>query len=439
MLIPISTTNRVCDIWRGYWSQRLVWDINGSLAFATATVDQYRNSHNIFHDFVDEGDLYNKAGLLVDFLGNWESEAPSLPERMFDLAQSMADAGFWGQSDSMLMKAWVADLSAIGYEFPAIIDMSADPMQADVDTTEQLPLYQYPHAWTYLPTITLVVMLNKPYVGYQYVVQMLHDRYMSAFGRVVFTGLANPNDIAQGITWVPCEGAGGFLMHKCLAHVMETYRPELLHSGGGYLMIGDDTVFDLCKIRQLNTSRIWLPHARDRLAKKVGVHALQDWQHWEASVNGGRQVRIELLDAISSLSGAAHDSAAHQHLLHGNMANNTEFYDAIYTDALFIPNRLAPSFVYLAYHFSLHPVHHEVAIPNIVRLLTPDLEDVEQFHAVIGHLYNNLAHFNITQDFPDIMLPGGTLRNESVFLHPVKLSIPVVREHFCKWWQNAAC
>lgn len=33
---------------------------------------------------------------------------------------------------------------------------------------EQLPLYQYLHAWIYQPTITLVVMLelNKLYVDY---------------------------------------------------------------------------------------------------------------------------------------------------------------------------------------------------------------------------------------------------------------------------------
>ena len=121
MLIPVSTAFRVCDIWRGYWSQRLLWDIGGVLTFGTSTVEQHRNVHNILLDYFDEADLYGKAGKLVDFLAAWQSTATSLPQRMLELADAMAAAKFWGVQDVALMKAWVTDLSAAGYKFPPVL------------------------------------------------------------------------------------------------------------------------------------------------------------------------------------------------------------------------------------------------------------------------------------------------------------------------------
>lgn len=32
--------HRVCDIWRGYWVQRLLWEIDGNLVFGPPTVNQ---------------------------------------------------------------------------------------------------------------------------------------------------------------------------------------------------------------------------------------------------------------------------------------------------------------------------------------------------------------------------------------------------------------
>lgn len=117
-LIPITTTFRVCDIWRSYWVQRILWDIGGELAFLPASVEQIRNPHDYLEDFKDEIDLYVKAEKLIRFLIEWESHANNIPDRIVQLAQGMADNEFWKQGDAELVKAWVSDLSAVGYEFP---------------------------------------------------------------------------------------------------------------------------------------------------------------------------------------------------------------------------------------------------------------------------------------------------------------------------------
>jgi len=118
MLIPITTSFRVCDIWRSYWAERILWEIGGELAFLPPSVEQIRNPHDYLADFEDELDLYLQAENLIKFLTSWSSDHPKLEERILDLSKKMVEHGFWEIDDARLMKAWLEDLQSIGYEFP---------------------------------------------------------------------------------------------------------------------------------------------------------------------------------------------------------------------------------------------------------------------------------------------------------------------------------
>ena len=436
LLIPVSTAFRVCDIWRGYWSQRLLWDIGGLLAFATATVEQHRNVHNILLDFFDEADLYDKAGKLVDFLAAWQSTAATVPQRMVELADAMAAAEFWGMQDVALMKAWVTDLDAAGYKFPSVIQTAS--LQPEFTQTEgnKQPAYLFRQLWQQHSDITLVVMFNRAYEGFESIAKLLHHIYKPAFGQVIFTGQAVPEGLPDDLLWVPCvDTSHGELMHKCLGHVMETYPRTQSNVAGGYLMIGDDTVLDLCALPSLNISKIWLADGH-KIQANIDIHTVQDW-HWHRPLNGGKALRLELYDAMMTLSGSARSAAEEQGLYKGNLTKQTAFYSFTYTDFVYIPKHFAAEFIYLAYHFSEHPVHHEVAIPTIARLLIEGLDEFDDFHAPISHLY--YAGIKVAQDPAAVMLAGGHLMNDSVFVHPVKLSNPVIKDHFVRWWVQASC
>lgn len=121
LLIPITTKFRVCDIWRGYWAQRLLWDIGGNLCYMPPSVIQERNEHNLMHDFIDEIDLYTKAGPLVQFLKEWKSTQSNFFDRIIELTDAMAANDFYGQKESALVRAWLQDLQNIGYRQPEII------------------------------------------------------------------------------------------------------------------------------------------------------------------------------------------------------------------------------------------------------------------------------------------------------------------------------
>ncbi|MDZ4152651.1 STELLO glycosyltransferase family protein, partial [Methylicorpusculum sp.] len=121
LLLPVTTSFRVCDIWRGYWAQRLLWDIGGALCFTAPNVIQERNAHNLMRDFADEIDLYLKGGALAIMLKDWCTHSAVFANRIHELTAHMAAQNFWGAKEIELVDAWIEDLIDVGYQFPEII------------------------------------------------------------------------------------------------------------------------------------------------------------------------------------------------------------------------------------------------------------------------------------------------------------------------------
>ncbi|XP_038075300.1 probable glycosyltransferase STELLO1 [Patiria miniata] len=120
LLLPVSVHGRVSDIWRSYFTQRLLWDIGMQVAFHSPFVVQYRNPHNYMADFDSEMDLYYKAETLVKFLQEWtpEKSSTSLQQILLDLAIRLYEFDFFGVQDVTLTEAWIQDLQCLGYKFP---------------------------------------------------------------------------------------------------------------------------------------------------------------------------------------------------------------------------------------------------------------------------------------------------------------------------------
>jgi hypothetical protein len=119
-VLPITTAFRVCDIWRGYYAQRLLWEIGGYLSFFPPNAVQVRSAHNYLDDFIDEKDLYHDAGKLVKFLSSWHSDKKDFFSRVMELSVAMVEHKFWGVKDALLAEAWLHDLVSVGYEIPTL-------------------------------------------------------------------------------------------------------------------------------------------------------------------------------------------------------------------------------------------------------------------------------------------------------------------------------
>ena len=139
MLLPSSVTFRTCDIWRGYWAQRLLWDTGAHLAFFPPNAKQFRNAHNYLVDFIDENTLYQDSGRLVNLLIKWKSEKRDFFSRVMDLSTEMANHNMWGIHDVMLTEAWLMDLINVGYKMPDLNPVQKPCKEVMSEVTEILP------------------------------------------------------------------------------------------------------------------------------------------------------------------------------------------------------------------------------------------------------------------------------------------------------------
>lgn len=110
LLIFGSVTPRVCDILRGYWVQRLLWELKGNLVFTIPTVKQERNIHNLMKDFYDEIPLYLQVKDIVDALLKLQYKSNDVLKNVIFTAKELLNLGIIKKVDLDMTKAWVQDL-----------------------------------------------------------------------------------------------------------------------------------------------------------------------------------------------------------------------------------------------------------------------------------------------------------------------------------------
>lgn len=119
MFLPITTTFRVCDIWRSFWVQRILWDIGGNVVFLAPNVKQKRNAHSYLRDMEEEQQIYHESAKFVRFLSAWKSPRTSLFENIRFLAHDIAKNGFWKEEEVQYLNIWLNDLIRVGYQPPS--------------------------------------------------------------------------------------------------------------------------------------------------------------------------------------------------------------------------------------------------------------------------------------------------------------------------------
>ena len=120
LLLPTSTLWREDDIFRGYWNQRLLWEIGGNLVISGVTAYQLRNPHDFLLDLRQETDMYRNTSVMLDSLNAWQCpDHLGLDSCIVEIHQYLHNRGFLrGKEDVELSRAWISDLKALGYHFP---------------------------------------------------------------------------------------------------------------------------------------------------------------------------------------------------------------------------------------------------------------------------------------------------------------------------------
>lgn len=120
LILPISVSGRVSDIWRSYITSRLMWASGFHVAFTSSFVNQFRNPHNYHIDFQDEIDLFMSSDSVIRAL-MFNEKCSSLPELYLKLISVLVEKGYIQEIDLRLATLWVQDLNAVGYQWPEIV------------------------------------------------------------------------------------------------------------------------------------------------------------------------------------------------------------------------------------------------------------------------------------------------------------------------------
>ncbi|XP_072984860.1 probable glycosyltransferase STELLO2 [Typha latifolia] len=140
LMLPVSISSMASDVIRGYWAQRILWEIGGFVAVYPPTI--YRLDKAQASPFSEEKDLHVNVGRLINFLVSWRSNKQTLFERILHLSYAMAEEGFWTEKDVEFTAAWLQDLLAVGYQQPRLMSLELDRPRATIghgDKQEFIP------------------------------------------------------------------------------------------------------------------------------------------------------------------------------------------------------------------------------------------------------------------------------------------------------------
>ncbi|PON38852.1 hypothetical protein PanWU01x14_309410 [Parasponia andersonii] len=130
LMLPVSISSMASDVLRGYWSQRMLWEIGGYVVVYPPTVHRYDRIEA--YPFSEEKDLHVNVGRLTKFLVSWRSGKHRLFEKILELSFTMAEEGFWTKKDVKFTAAWLQDLLSVGYQQPRLMSLELDRPRASI-------------------------------------------------------------------------------------------------------------------------------------------------------------------------------------------------------------------------------------------------------------------------------------------------------------------
>ena len=135
LMLPVSVSTMASDVLRGYWGQRLLWEVGGYVVVYPPTVHRYDRIEA--YPFSEEKDLHVNVGRLINYLISWRSDKHRLFEKILDLSFAMAEEGFWTEKDVKLTAAWLQDLLAVGYQQPRLMSLELGRPRANIGHGDQ--------------------------------------------------------------------------------------------------------------------------------------------------------------------------------------------------------------------------------------------------------------------------------------------------------------
>ncbi|KAL1368156.1 hypothetical protein AAHE18_02G101000 [Arachis hypogaea] len=263
LMLPVSVSTMASDVLRGYWGQRLLWEVGGYVAVYPPTVHRYDKIEA--YPFSEEKDLHVNVGRLINYLVLWKSNKHRLFEKILDLSYAMAEEGFWTEKDVKLTAAWLQDLLAVGYQQPRLMSLELGRPRANIghgDRREFIPQK--------LPSVHLGVEETGT-VNYE-IANLI--RWRKTFGNVVLILYCSGPVERTALEWRLLYGRVfrtvvilsekkdmDLVVQEGKLDKAYRYLPKIFDqfsSAEGFLFLQDNTILNYWNLVQADKTKLWI-------------------------------------------------------------------------------------------------------------------------------------------------------------------------------------
>ncbi|CAL9146867.1 probable glycosyltransferase STELLO2 [Musa acuminata AAA Group] len=385
LMLPVSVSSMASDVLRGYWAQRMLWEIGGFVAVYPPTIHRVDEAQS--YPFVEEKDLHVNVGRLIKFLVSWRSSKQTLFERILHLSYVMAEEGFWTEQDVQFTAAWLQDLLAIGYQQPRLMSLELDRPRANIghgDTREFIPKklpsvhlgvdevgtvnYEIGNLirWRkHLGNIVLIVYCSAPVDRTALEWRLLYGRIFKTV--IILSEQSNP-DLA--VEYGQLAEA-----YKYLPKVFKKFQ-----DAEGFLFLQDDMVLNYWNLLQADKTKLWITNKVPESWVLVSTEGnVSEWH-----LNQGNLVKTIVDNFPVHFQTSYKESTTDGRLV---ICSSEIFY---------VPQRLVTDFVDLVGIVGDLQIHHKIAVPMFF-LAMDALENLDSSAlATVVYRTNLMANDSIT-------------------------------------------
>ncbi|XP_044468252.1 probable glycosyltransferase STELLO1 [Mangifera indica] len=352
LMLPVSVSTMASDVLRGYWGQRLLWEIGGYVVVYPPTVHRYDKIEA--YPFSEEKDLHVNVGRMIKFMISWRSNKHRLFEKILELSHAMAEEGFWTEQDLRFTAAWLQDLLAVGYQQPRLMSLELDRPRANIghgDRKEFVPRK--------LPSIHLGVEETGT-VDYE-IGNLI--RWRKNFGKVVLIMFCNGPVERTALEWRLLYGRifktviilseqknedlavqAGHLdqVYKYLPKIFDRYS-----TAEGFLFLQDDTILNYWNLLQADKNKLWIT---DKLSKS--------WT--TVSTSGNSEWFLKQAEMVKEV---VRTMPVHFQVNYKEAMQSDQGLTICSSEIFYIPQHLASDFKDLVNLVGNLDLHYKVAIP----------------------------------------------------------------------------